>query len=149
LPTLAPLAVARIPVTNSFTICWLAWWKKSRTARQEGLTRYGLALLKIRPDTGSFEAHPFTAKTINGSNILSFIVCGRVYPAFSEIFRKTVYVDHVLIFRLTGPLHMSIYHPDPGELFSDGLHQLALVLGVLMGQHHQTADGQERGSNDQ
>jgi hypothetical protein len=35
---------------------------------------YGLALLKIRPDTESFEAHPFTAKTIKGSNILSFMV---------------------------------------------------------------------------
>jgi hypothetical protein len=34
---------------------------------------YGLALLKIRPDTGSFEAHPFTVKRIHGSNILNFI----------------------------------------------------------------------------
>jgi hypothetical protein len=35
---------------------------------------YGLELLKIRPVTGSFEAHPFTAKAISGNNILSFIV---------------------------------------------------------------------------
>ena len=35
---------------------------------------YGLAVLKIRPVKGSLEAHPFTAKTINGSKILSFIV---------------------------------------------------------------------------
>ena len=35
---------------------------------------YGLAVLKIRPVTGSFEAHPLTAKINNGSNILSFIV---------------------------------------------------------------------------